>query len=277
MTDRTRIANWVWAWLTTGGSLLVQADYDGALAPVVDDPAVALLPQEVRSDLGTLARSPQSRLALFSGHDIADLRERVSVSGAIYAGCHGLEIEGPTIAFRHGEAEILSHLVLDSVHGELARLALSIPGMRVVSKGLKVVVHCGHVTCADRARIHDVLAREVRRHRGRLRLAGGTEAIEILPWVDWSRGMSARWIQDQVRPTLRPPLLTLYLGDVGSDDVVEALAGRAVAIRVGRTAAARPDPPGDAAPVEPLLSALAAVVRLHRRQPRTLVTREGQR
>jgi trehalose-phosphatase len=255
----------------------VQADYDGALAPVVDDPARALLPPDMRSDLGTLARSPQSRLALFSGHDIDDLRERVGVSDAIYAGCHGLEIEGPAIAFCHPEADALSSVALRSVGGELSRLALSIAGMRVVSSRLKVVVEYRHVACADRARIHEALASQIRRHGGRLRLAGGTEAIEILPWVDWSRGASARWIQDQVRPTLRPPMLTLYLGDVASHDVVEALAGRAVAIRVGRAVAAGPDSPDDGTPAGLLLSALAAVVGLQRRPPRTLVTREGQR
>lgn len=91
--------------LAAGGSLLLLTDYDGTLTPLVADPEEAWLPREVRDDLRLLARSPWVCLGILSGRSLSDLRARVGIREAIYAGCHGLELEGPGFSFRHPEAE----------------------------------------------------------------------------------------------------------------------------------------------------------------------------
>jgi len=86
-------------------NVLLAFDYDGTLAPIVPNPEAATLPETVRADLWTLARSPRVHVGVVSGRDLADLRAQVAVSEAIYAGCYGLEIEGPGMRFVHPGAQ----------------------------------------------------------------------------------------------------------------------------------------------------------------------------
>src|SRR5260370_27102349 len=70
-------------------------DFDGTLAPIVNDPADAWLAPAVRSSLAALAARDDTLVAVVSGRAVADLRPRVGIASAIYAGNHGLEISGP--------------------------------------------------------------------------------------------------------------------------------------------------------------------------------------
>ena len=101
MREATRIGSWLADWLADGGHLLLLMDYDGTLTSIVPSPDEALLPGAVRDDLQALTRAPRIHVGIVSGRDLVDLRERVVVPEAVYAGCHGLEIEGPGMSFRH--------------------------------------------------------------------------------------------------------------------------------------------------------------------------------
>src|SRR5678815_3831800 len=104
MSDLARLLGWVEEWAVGDGLILLMTDYDGTLTPIVDDPADAILAVQTREDLARLARSPRARVAVISGRGIEDLRARVALDDVIYAGCHGLEIEGPNLLFRHPDA-----------------------------------------------------------------------------------------------------------------------------------------------------------------------------
>ena len=73
------------------GPVLVALDFDGALAPLQDDPeASRALPGAVAA-LGRLATSPV-HLALVSGRGIADLADKAEVPpGTLLVGSHGAE------------------------------------------------------------------------------------------------------------------------------------------------------------------------------------------
>src|SRR5688572_6367688 len=75
--------------------LLLFADFDGALAPVYDNPAAATLSAEVRPLLCALAGSGKVTVTVVSGRSAADLRGRADLADVIVAGNHGLEIAGP--------------------------------------------------------------------------------------------------------------------------------------------------------------------------------------
>jgi len=95
MSDLARILGWVGDWVAGDGRLLLMTDYDGTLTPIVDDPADAILAEETREQLLRIARSARGSVAVISGRGLEDLKTRVSIPEVIYAGCHGLEIEGP--------------------------------------------------------------------------------------------------------------------------------------------------------------------------------------
>ena len=260
MNDVPSLVAWLADWLAGGGRLLLLSDYDGTLTPIVDRPDEAWLADATRDDLRALARSPKIHLAFVSGRDLADLRGRVGVPDAIYAGCYGLEIEGPGLHFRHPEAEAQRDS-LDVLGRQLSLQAPTVPGMRVEPKRFGLAVHYRHVEPDQMRRVETELARAIQRSGGRLTVFHGSEVIEIQPQVGWNKGDCVLWIRDVVQRASSAPVMVLYLGDDWTDEhAFETLAGQGITIRVGsdgRASRASHRLP-DVAGVRRLLSALAA-------------------
>lgn len=260
VSDLARILAEAGDWLAGEGSILLMTDYDGTLTPIVDDPGHAVLAERTREQLVRLARSPRGRVAVISGRGLEDLRTRVAIPDAIYAGCHGLEVAGPGLAFRHPDALAQQSMVW-AVAETLARRAPSVPGMRVEPKSLAVAVHYRHVAADEIRRVETELARAIREHGSRLKIFHGTKVIEVLPQVAWTKGECAGWIRERVRSALPEPALWLYLGDDWTDEhAFEMLSGRALTIRVGDAVPASRATYRlrDVSEVQELLAALAA-------------------
>jgi trehalose-phosphatase len=227
------LTDWLGEWLSDGRSLLLMSDYDGTLTPHVQNPSEAWLMQQVQRHLSALARSPQIRLAVISGRDLGDVSARVGVPGAVYAGCHGLQIDGPGIAFSHPEA-LTQQRTVRALGAALMRQAEGIEGMRVETKRLGITVHYREVPDEERRRVETELAQAIQHEGGRLKIFHGTKAIEILPQVAWSKGHCALQIRSWAQQSLPPPMLSLYMGDDWTDELAfEALVGQAITVRVG--------------------------------------------
>jgi trehalose 6-phosphate phosphatase len=70
----------------------VLLDVDGTLAPIVERPEVAAVPQETRAEVERLAEK-YGLVACISGRPSADARRLVGVDGIEYVGVHGLEAD----------------------------------------------------------------------------------------------------------------------------------------------------------------------------------------
>ena len=260
MSDVTRLADWVLDWLAGGGQLLLLSDYDGTLTPIVPNPAEARLTEAVHDDLQSLARSPRVRVGIVSGRDVRDLKAQVAVPEAIYAGCYGLEIEGPGMRFLHPDAEAQQEILV-SVGRQLNRRAPEVPGMRVEPKRFGLAVHYRHVAPNQVGRVEMEMARAIRQDGSRLKVFHGVKVIEIQPQVAWTKGDSVLWIRKAVQGASGDQLMVLYMGDDWTDEhAFEALVGQAITIWVGndtRASRAAYRVP-DVAAVQELLSALAA-------------------
>jgi trehalose-phosphatase len=235
MSDLARLLGWIGDWVAGEGRLLLMTDYDGTLTPIVDDPADALLAEDTREQLLRIARSPRGSVAIISGRGLEDLRARVAIPEVIYAGCHGLEVMGPHLEFRHPDA-VAQQTMLSAVGETLARRAPTVSGMRVEAKGLAVAVHYRHVAADEIRRVEIELARAIREQGSRLKIFHGTKVIEVLPQVAWTKGECARWIHERVLAAGpgSGPALWLYLGDDWTDEhAFEVLNGLALTIRVG--------------------------------------------
>lgn len=103
--------------------LLVALDFDGTLAPEVDDPEQARALPEAREAVLRLAALPNTRVALVSGRSLASLAE---VSGlpddVLLVGSHGIELrlDHPDDATQLDAAERERVDVLQEVLGEVA-------------------------------------------------------------------------------------------------------------------------------------------------------------
>src|SRR5215469_5055340 len=92
--------------------ILLALDYDGTLAPIVDDPKDAAVPPETRRVLARVAAADRCTLAIVSGRSLSDLKSRIGVD-AILAGNHGLEVEGRGISFVHERAQLVSPVIAE--------------------------------------------------------------------------------------------------------------------------------------------------------------------
>jgi len=237
MNDRERILFWIREWLADGGRVLLMSDYDGTLSPIVKEPAQAWLPAAVRENLRALTDCPRVRVAIISGRDLAELRARVGVADAIYGGCHGLEVDGPDLAFSHPEAEAQQDS-LRAIVLALNQRARAVTGMRVETKRLGVAVHYRDVPPGQMRQVEAELARAIQRSDHRLKIFHGSKVIEILPQVGWNKGQCTLWIRETIERLSARPLLTLYMGDDWSDEhAFEALSCRAITIKVGTAGA----------------------------------------
>ena len=112
--------------LAEAGRVLLLFDYDGTLTPIVPRPEDAVLSPRVKSLLAEVAAMDGYLAGIVSGRSLADLRERVAITGLVYAGNHGLEICGPDLDFVHPDVAASSR-TLDEAFGLTDRIASAVP------------------------------------------------------------------------------------------------------------------------------------------------------
>ena len=216
-------------WLTavTRGAAGVFLDYDGTLTPIADRPEQALLSASTRELLVRLAsRCP---VTIVTGRDIAVVRDFVQLDQIGYAGCHGLDIEGPAGGGLRYEAAGGVLPTLDDAEAELRRGIAGIAGALVERKRYSVSIHYRLVDPDDVPAVEEVVAVVVGRH-ARLRRERGKKVFELRPDVDWDKGSAVEWILAAL--SLDPGAAT-YVGDDETDEhAFEVLDGAGVPIVV---------------------------------------------
>ena len=103
--------------------LLVALDFDGTLAPEVDDPVQARALPEAREAVLRLLAMPNTRVALVSGRSLASLEQVADLpDNALLVGSHGIEIrlDSAQPALTLDTQEIRQVDVLHTVLGEVA-------------------------------------------------------------------------------------------------------------------------------------------------------------
>jgi trehalose 6-phosphate phosphatase len=210
-------------------------DFDGTLSEIVENPDSARLVDGAADALTALsARCP---VAILSGRDLADVRQRIGLPGIWYAGSHGFELTGPDGAHHQNAEAAASIPVLAGAAAELAERLGGIAGVMVEHKRFGVAVHYRN---AARDRVGEVAAavRGAGRRTG-LRVTTGREVIELRPDVDWDKGKTLHWVLDYIRDNdIRDnegagPLLPIYLGDdITDEDAFDAVHDDGIAILV---------------------------------------------
>jgi trehalose 6-phosphate phosphatase len=184
-------------------------DLDGVLAPIVERPDDAAVPEETRVELRRLVeRYPL--VAVVTGRDGEDARRRVGVDGIVYVGSHGLELNPASEGWAR------------RIHDFAA--SVSWP---VESKRLTVSFHFRDAD-DERAAVAalDRVA-ELAREEG-FTARYGRKVLEILPPVSADKGTAVRQLLEDAG--LRR---ALYAGDDTTDlDGFRALDGLELPLRV---------------------------------------------
>jgi trehalose 6-phosphate phosphatase len=236
--------------------LLVASDFDGVLAPLVQDPySSRALPGTIEA-LEALAALPGTHAAVVSGRDLETLTSLTALAGSsvVRIGSHGAQSsadaaeagDGGPSGLREDEAALLAQ-----VTGELETLSEEHPGSSVERKPAAAVLHTRRMADADSARAAEAAALEVgTRHTG-VHVLHGKHVVE-LSVVDADKGTALVALRDAVGATS-----VAYFGDDVTDEhAFERLGDSDVTVKVGpgHTAAQyRVDSPEDVAAALALL------------------------
>ena len=95
-------------------AVLVALDFDGVLAPIIEDPSSARPLPAARAAIERLVAAPGVRVALVSGRSLEDLRAVAQPpEGAVLVASHGAEVEGVPTDLDDAARELLEDLVDD--------------------------------------------------------------------------------------------------------------------------------------------------------------------
>lgn len=123
--------------------LLITSDFDGTLAPIVNNPADARPLRDGAEALVALAQRPDTATALISGRALEVLRDLSGMPAAVHmVGSHGAE-------FDSGFAHPIDRALLDRIAAELTAIAATRPGVTVELKPASVALHVRNAEPAD--------------------------------------------------------------------------------------------------------------------------------
>ncbi len=208
-------------------------DYDGTLTPIVERPEDAIISEEMRESVRTLAeRCP---VCVVSGRDRPVVQELMGLNNLIVAGSHGFDIWSPdqgTIEREEGGADFTG--LLEQVKARLHKVMDPIEGALVEPKKASVAAHFRRVAERKRHRIKDVVDEILAAHPDRLKVTPGKMVYEIQPKIDWDKGKAVLYLLEALDLD-RDDVVPLYLGDdVTDEDAFRALKGIGIGIFVGR-------------------------------------------
>jgi len=204
--------------------LLVGSDYDGTLAPIVDDPSMARPLRESMVALRALAQMPQTCVAVISGRALRDLASLTGAPEEVHlVGSHGSEFD-PGFAASLNPA---TRELLDRVRAELDEIASAGQGLSVEHKPASIALHYRNAS--------EQVGDDARRRalEGPARFEGvhtkeGKKVVE-LSVLATSKGEALQTIRHRVGASA-----ALFIGDdVTDEDAFATLHGPDLGIKVG--------------------------------------------
>jgi trehalose-phosphatase len=198
--------------------LAVFLDYDGTLTPIVRRPKEAALSSSMRETVRALAAKVP--LAVLSGRDLEDLRQRVNIEEIVYAGSHGFDIVGPRGLRKQVAPEFLP--ILEDAEKELKQKLRDIADARLERKRFSIAAHYREVPDERAPQVEQAVSEVAARHR-KLRKMAGKKVYELQPDVDWNKGKALLWLLEAMSSESRE-MLPIFIGD----DLIDEDAFRAV-------------------------------------------------
>jgi trehalose-phosphatase len=227
--------------------LLVACDYDGTLAPIVEDPTKAAPLPEAVAAIRALAALPQTTVAVISGRALRDLAALSRLPSEVYlVGSHGSEFDvGFVDALPEDRLRLRSELL-----EVLKEIVKEEPGVKLEVKPASIAVH---LRTAPRD-VAERVAEQVRSGPASwadIQVTNGKEVVE-LSVIATHKGTAL----DTLRTQLSASAAVFVGDDVTDENAFAHLHGPDVGVKVGggeTRAQYRVDDPRDAARLLALL------------------------
>jgi len=217
-------------------SILLFLDYDGTLTPIVETPDKAVISKEKKGLIDKLSTSSNCRVAIISGRSLSDIKGLVGLKDIIYAGNHGLEIEGPKIKFE-SQVSLRLRSVIRNIYEDMVSRFSKIKGVLIEDKGLAISVHYRLVDEKDMQEFLGIFNEITDPYivRSKIKINTGKKVYEIKPPVMWDKGKVVLWLLARQQFLLeKNKILPVYIGDdVTDEDAFKALKNKGLTIFVG--------------------------------------------
>jgi len=229
--------------------LLIASDYDGTIAPIVDDPMTALPLRETSVALRGLAALAQTDVAVISGRSLRDLAALSRLPAEIHlVGSHGSEFDIDFALDLDPALQERRSRLLDA----LGRLVADHPTLSLEKKPASVAVHYRALDDDESETIVAEIER-IQTEIEQLSVRHGKKVCELL-LVPTDKGKALSTVRAAVGATA-----VLFLGDdVTDEDAFRTLHGPDVGVKVGEGETAAPFRVDSPEEVAILLAALSA-------------------
>jgi trehalose-phosphatase len=207
--------------------LLVVCDYDGTLAPIVEDPAQARPGPGSMEALRSLAALPETTVGMISGRALRDLAALSRLPAGVHLiGSHGAEIDAGFAHALDDEAQALR----GRLEVGLEVLVGHTPGVSLEPKPASVAVHVRRAEPSAGESVLEAVRSGPARWEG-VHVTEGKAVIELAV-VETDKGEALDMLRRQAGATA-----ALFAGDDVTDEKAFArLAGPDVGVKVGRGA-----------------------------------------
>ena len=154
----------------------------------------------------------------------------VQLDQLAYAGCHGLDIEGPLGSGLRYEVAVPWLPLLEEAEINLRSQLDGIEGVIVERKRYSLSVHYRLVKPQEISRLDQVVT-DALTHYPKLRREGGKMLYELRPDIDWNKGSAVGWM---LEATSNSASGSIYIGDDETDEnALKWLSGTGIGIVVG--------------------------------------------
>jgi trehalose 6-phosphate synthase/phosphatase len=219
--------------IATSDRLVIATDFDGTLAPIVDNPPDARPVAQSVESLHAIAALPDTVVAVISGRSLADLQGLVGDPGQLHLiGSHGAERRMPpghTPASSVGPRALTEteRATLDGLRKSLDGIVARHPAVRLEHKPVGVAVHLRRTTDADADAVQQEITTEISADPA-IRTLHGKKVVE-LSVVAVDKGTALETLRAQTGPGA-----AVFIGDDITDEhAFTALGPHDLGIKVG--------------------------------------------
>src|SRR3989338_595800 len=194
---------------------LLLLDFDGTLTKIAKMPHEAVLENKTKEVLTALSQSPRYKLAVVSGRSLDNLMSFFHIKNAIYAGNHGLELQGeklslPKKAKKAKKLEALVWLLGEKLKENFSKVS----GVLIEDKNYTLSLHHRNIS----REYHPFFKQEVDFFKKQyshwpLVWKEGKKVWEVRPKVKWGKGELALYLIKKF-----PGALPIIIGDDVTDE-----------------------------------------------------------
>uniref|UniRef100_A0A7C9AEI0 Trehalose 6-phosphate phosphatase n=2 Tax=Opuntia streptacantha TaxID=393608 RepID=A0A7C9AEI0_OPUST len=209
-------------------------DYDGTLSPIVDNPDLAFMSDEMRAAVKNAAEYFPT--AIISGRSRNKVYEFVGLTDLYYAGSHGMDIMGPAngsafighpncikLTDKQGKEAVLFQPaseflpMIEEVFTSLVESTRDIKGAMVENNKFCVSVHYRNVDERDWKTVAQCVYDIIKQYP-RLKLTHGRKVLEVRPVIDWNKGKAVEFLLESLGLGDCDDVLPIYVGDDRTDE-----------------------------------------------------------